>query len=91
MENIRRRHEELKHRVHNFRIPLAPRGQKLMAVVYFTIPVIVGYFIMQFTSSVSEQRINDIKKAGRPNTDSNTTAQNNALNELLTKIKNSKN
>lgn len=49
LKDLNRRHEELKKRVHSFRIPLSPRGQKIMGFVYFCIPVISGYYIMQVT------------------------------------------
>mmetsp|Transcript_2379 Transcript_2379/g.3217 ORF Transcript_2379/g.3217 Transcript_2379/m.3217 type:complete len:148 (+) Transcript_2379:156-599(+) len=46
------RHERLKNFVHNgMRYPLPPWGQKVMALVYFTIPVIGGYYIMQWAIS----------------------------------------
>lgn len=41
------KHESLKKRIHNFRIPLSPAGQRIMSVIYFSIPVIAGYYIMQ--------------------------------------------
>jgi hypothetical protein len=50
--NISRKHEELKKKIHSFRIPLSPRGQKIMGFVYFTIPIIAGYYIMQVKSLV---------------------------------------
>lgn len=37
----------LKHRIHSFRIPLSPTGQKIMGFIYFLIPIIAGSFIMQ--------------------------------------------
>ncbi len=40
-------HSRLKERIHSFRIPLSPTGQRFMGVVYFFIPVIAGYFLMQ--------------------------------------------
>jgi hypothetical protein len=47
LKDLREKHENLKKRIHAFRLPLSPTGQKLMGFVYFTIPVIVGYYIMQ--------------------------------------------
>lgn len=46
LRELNRRHEALKHRIHSFRIPLSKTGQRIMGVVYFSIPVIAGYFIM---------------------------------------------
>lgn len=47
LKDLREKHENLKKRIHAFRLPLSPTGQKVMGFVYFTIPVIVGYYIMQ--------------------------------------------
>ena len=49
-----RKHEEIKKRVHSFRVPLSPAGQRLMSMVYFSIPVVAGYFIMQVSSDMSD-------------------------------------
>lgn len=46
-QDLHEKHERLKKRIHSFRIPLSPRGQAVMKVVYFSIPVIGGYFIME--------------------------------------------
>lgn len=45
--DIYERHERLKKRIHSFRMPLSPAGQKGMAIVYFTIPIVIGFYIMQ--------------------------------------------
>ncbi len=44
-------------RVHNFRIPLSPAGQRVAQVVYFSIPVIGGYFIMDWATSKARAEI----------------------------------
>jgi hypothetical protein len=44
---IGQKHEELKKRIHAFRIPLSPRGQMVMKFVYFMCPLIGGYYLMQ--------------------------------------------
>lgn len=49
-EELSAKHERLKKRIHAFRIPLSPRGQLIMKVVYFSIPLIGGYFIMDVRS-----------------------------------------
>lgn len=47
LRELSRRHEALKKRIHAFRIPLSPTGRRLMGLVYFSIPIIAGYFIME--------------------------------------------
>lgn len=47
LRELSRRHEALKKRIHAFRIPLSPAGQRFMGFVYFCIPVVGGYFLMQ--------------------------------------------
>jgi hypothetical protein len=49
-------HTALKERIHAYRIPLPPAGQKLMGFVYFSIPVIGGYSIMQW--AVAQSAVN---------------------------------
>lgn len=49
------RHQALKERIHNFRMPLSPMGIRLMKVVYFTIPIVGGYYIMQTAIGYSER------------------------------------
>ncbi|KAJ0410265.1 hypothetical protein P43SY_002597 [Pythium insidiosum] len=48
-------HERLKKRVHAFRIPLSKNGQRAMGVVYFSIPVIAGYFVMKWAERRAER------------------------------------
>ena len=49
---LHQRHERLKHFVHNgMRYPLPPWGQKVMGLVYFSIPVFLGYHVMQWAIS----------------------------------------
>ena len=50
-------HASLKERIHTYRIPLPPAGQKLMGFVYFSIPIIGGYYIMQWAVSHSAMNI----------------------------------
>jgi hypothetical protein len=50
LRELSRRHDELKHKIHSFRIPLSPTGRRFMGFVYFCIPVIGGYFIMEVRS-----------------------------------------
>ena len=54
---VSRRHTALKERIHAFRIPLPKWGQRVMGFVYFTIPVIGGYYVMQYAIGQSEVNI----------------------------------
>lgn len=47
LKELNAKHERLKKRIHSFRIPLSPSGRRFMGLVYFSIPVILGYNIMQ--------------------------------------------
>lgn len=42
--------ERLKVRIHSARIPLSKNGQRFMGVVYFTVPIIFGYYSMGWVS-----------------------------------------
>lgn len=58
IEQLHDRHERLKNTIHNgFRVPLPRYGQFLMGVVYFTIPVVGGWYIMQWAISKSHHSI----------------------------------
>jgi hypothetical protein len=58
IRNIHERHERVKHFVHNgFRYPLPKYGQILMGMVYFSIPVIGGWYAMQWSISKSHEYI----------------------------------
>lgn len=63
LKDLREKHENLKKRIHAFRLPLSPTGQKVMGFVYFTIPVIVGYYIMQVVyglyDSIDDKLVDD--------------------------------
>ncbi len=80
-------HEKLKKRIHSFRIPLSPTGQRIMSVVYFSIPVIGGYFIMQAAISKS---VGNLEKFNRNKVDEEkginvvqVKEQNQALQKVL--------
>ena len=47
LRDLSRRHEELKKRIHNFRLPLSPGWRAVATGVYISIPIVSGYFIMQ--------------------------------------------
>lgn len=89
-DDLSERHERLKKRIHKFKIPLSPRGQVAMKLVYFTIPVVGGLYLMQWAND--QARVN-LKAAGvlpesegvRPR--SKTEVQERALQTRLGKIK----
>ncbi|KAG1701041.1 hypothetical protein DVH05_011284 [Phytophthora capsici] len=54
MEFLRRlgeRHEALKKKIHSTKIPLSKNGQRVMGLVYFTTPIIGGYYVMKWAES----------------------------------------
>ena len=51
MRDVSARHAALKKRIHAFRYPLSARGLWAARVVYFSIPLCVGYALMQWTVS----------------------------------------
>lgn len=52
------RHERLKHTIHTtLRYPLPPWGRAIMGFVYFTIPVVGGWYVMQWAISKSHASI----------------------------------
>uniref|UniRef100_A0A7R9U3Q2 Uncharacterized protein n=1 Tax=Pinguiococcus pyrenoidosus TaxID=172671 RepID=A0A7R9U3Q2_9STRA len=57
LRQLHERQENLKHRIHNFRMPLSPAGQRFMGFVYFCIPVIGGYYIMQWAQRQAEKNL----------------------------------
>ena len=57
-----------------------------MGFVYFTLPVVVGYFVMQYTISISEK--NNNKLLQKTESSLETKLQNMRLNEMLKDIKN---
>ena len=90
MEDIMKRHQELKERIHAFRIPLSPTGRRFMGFVYFTIPIISGYFLMQYVTSIAEKNLGENGSKLKPtlsSSKSETAAQNKALGNILSKIK----
>lgn len=52
-------------RVHAFRIPLSPAGQRIAQVVYFSIPVLGGYFIMDWATSKAREEIEFDDRGGK--------------------------
>jgi hypothetical protein len=59
-----KRHEHVKNYVHNgFRYPLPPWGRTIMGFVYFSLPVIGGYHVMQWAISKSHEEIGERGKS----------------------------
>ena len=56
LRELGRRHGELKRRIHATRIPLGPKGQVVMGLVYFSIPCIGGYFIMDWATGRADDK-----------------------------------
>ena len=59
LRTLGEKHEALKNRIHSFRIPLSPAGQRVMLCVYFSAPIVAGYYIMQWTNGVAAKNIGD--------------------------------
>jgi hypothetical protein len=85
LRKIGSEHEKLKKRIHAFRIPLSPTGQNVMKCVYFSIPLILGYFIMDFAQQKSVENLEHLKKKSNIN---EIQEQNEALQKTLDSIKN---
>jgi hypothetical protein len=58
LHTFHRNHEKLKHTVHEkFRYPLPPWGRFLMGCFYFSVPVVGGWYVMQWAISKSHESI----------------------------------
>ncbi|CAK4116943.1 unnamed protein product [Aphanomyces euteiches] len=75
-------HERLKKRIHSTRIPLGPKGKAVMTVVYFTTPIICGYFVMQWAQSKAKVNLKDVA----PPPSNPTAYQNDTLKRMLKDI-----
>jgi hypothetical protein len=54
------RHERLKHAIHNgFRYPLPRWGRFVMGCIYFSIPVVSGWYVMQWAIHQSHKSIGE--------------------------------
>ncbi len=49
-------HRRLKEKIHSTRIPLSPGGKRVAALVYMSLPLIGGYFIMTWAMAKSEAK-----------------------------------
>ena len=53
-------HNQLKHHVHTaYRYPLPPWGRAVMGLVYFSIPVVVGYAVSSWVVSRAESTVDE--------------------------------
>jgi hypothetical protein len=58
LNTFHKNHEKLKHSVHEkFRYPLPPWGRFLMGCFYFSVPVVGGWYVMQWAISKSHDSI----------------------------------
>lgn len=60
LRTFHEKHEKLKHTVHTaWRYPLPKWGQYAMGCFYFTIPVVGGWYVMQWAISKSVDEIGE--------------------------------
>ena len=89
LRDISARHERLKERIHAFRLPLSPTGQKIMGLVYFCIPIIGGYYIMQAAIAQSYHNLGargeKLLERGQQPHGGETRQQNKQLQTILDK------
>lgn len=90
VEELSARHQRLKARIHAFRMPLSKRGQIAMNLVYFSIPVIGGHYIMQWANGQAPGNLRNagvLPESGEGRARSKTEVQNNALEGRLLKMR----
>ena len=56
-QDVSAAHERLKKRIHAFRMPLSPSVYRIAMFCYFTIPIVGGYFLMQYTNRQREANL----------------------------------
>lgn len=89
-DDLSSQHQRLKERIHGFRMPLSRKGRIAMNVVYFSIPVIGGHYIMQWAHGRAQINLREagvLPAPGEPPGRSRTEKQNMALQNRLGKIK----
>jgi hypothetical protein len=77
LQDLRDRHEALKKRIHSFRVPLSARGQRIMQVVYFTVPFLGGLGVMQWAKGRADQNLR-LEELKRQSSEQGATRQQNA-------------
>jgi hypothetical protein len=89
LKSLSARHTALKERIHAFRIPLPPMGQKIMGFIYSVIPVVGGYYVMQWAQSRAVVNIGERgEKLEKTETvDRNRLASKQTLRNILEKDK----
>ena len=76
--------------IHGMRIPLGPRGRNVMGGVYFSLPLVAGYFLYQWTekqaalNGMRGTRPEALARSSRAANQLKTS--NRELNELLAKV-----
>lgn len=60
-----------------------------MSIIYFSVPVISGYYIMQYVNSIAEENLKDLKTISEESL--GTKQQNDALDGMLKGWKNKSN
>lgn len=90
LDDLSAKHQRLKERIHGFRMPLSRRGRIAMNIVYFSIPVIGGHYIMQWAHGRAQVNLREagvLPASGESPGRSKTEKQNMALQNRLGKIK----
>ncbi|CAB1114129.1 unnamed protein product [Ectocarpus sp. CCAP 1310/34] len=90
MDDFSAGHQRLKERIHNFRIPLSRPGRIAMSIVYFSIPVVGGHYLMQWAQERAQVNLTDagvLPKPGETPTRSKTHEQNAAIKKQLEEIR----
>ena len=97
IRNLSERHERLKKRIHSFRLPLPAPLRAVMGAIYFSIPVIGGYYIMQAAIQQSEknlgthgERLRELNASHHSPFEGGTADQKKALQLLLDRHKSKK-
>mmetsp|Transcript_19541 Transcript_19541/g.28109 ORF Transcript_19541/g.28109 Transcript_19541/m.28109 type:complete len:94 (+) Transcript_19541:88-369(+) len=85
LQEIGRRHQRLKEKIHSTRIPLSPAGQKFMGFVYFCIPVLIGGCLWNWQSSISERNLQERLQQQNVDVYPGTQEQNKAFQKVLDK------
>ena len=81
------KHERLKERIHGFRIPLSPAGQRFMGFVYMCIPIVGGFYMMQAAIGESHKNLGIRGEKLSVKKSKETDEQNRALQEILDRVK----
>lgn len=62
-------------------MPLSPAGRFFMGILYFSIPVVSGYYIMEYVKQISEKNLAELKKTAEILPE--TRMQNQALQGMV--------